>query len=172
MQWMRLSTFSMLLLTLTLASACNSRRDEHSTSQTGETKAQAAQNVQSGCWVEAGKRTEFVGTPECMRQLPQTRMNGVWVRGFEYSVFFEGATRAPEWHTGMPQPEVWFETYPDDAMDRFGFKFDGTPHAFLIDFIGAKSDAPGFYGHFGMFKHGVLATHILTVREIPLPAQH
>jgi hypothetical protein len=145
-----------------LTSACGRARDNQS-------RAAAAQNA---CWMGAGKHREFIGTPQCMRQLPQRRMKGVWVSGFENSVFFEGATRAPEWHPGMPQPDVWFQTYPDDAIDRFGFKFDGTTRALLIDFIGTKSDAPGLYGHFGMFRHGVLATRILSVREIPLPTQH
>jgi hypothetical protein len=163
-----------VLLLLAAAFGC-SKRDTGDTTKTGNVNQPTAMHDSEGpCWLGDGKHTprEFVGSPECMRQLPQRRMRGVWVRAFEYSVFFEGATRVPPGDFEPTETHTWFDTYPDDAMDRFGFKFDGKAHAFLIDFIGTKSKAPGLYGHFGAYPHGALATHILSVREIPLPGAH
>jgi len=98
-------------------------------------------------------------------------MTGLWKRGMELSVFYEGASRLPADAApddlSHPKSDVWLETDPDDLLERHGIKFDGRTRVYRVDLIGTKSDARGVYGHGGMYQHGALVKRLLKIQELP-----
>lgn len=128
------------------------------------------------CTVEQGGQTWFIGSGKCMLTLPEMRMSGVWVVGHESSIFYPDASLIPQ-EAGNPEKpgdeaaKVWLSTEPTgvaELLQQHGFKFDGNPHAFRVDFVGTKSDQHGVYGYAGVFRHGVLVKRIISIHEIPI----
>lgn len=114
------------------------------------------------CIVNIKGQSLFVGEPACLRKLPPKRMSGLWILGHENSVFYEGATTVPR----QSRNEVWLEAEPYEALRPYGVEFDGETRVYKIDFIGTKSDAPGVYGHFGMFRRGALLLRIINLKDV------
>jgi hypothetical protein len=122
------------------------------------------------CHAIVGGKVYFVGTPKCLRELPLRRMSGIWVLGMEHSVFYEGLRRPPPESSADNAKtlgnEVWLEQDPPDLLERHGYRFDGTTHAYRVEFIGTRSNALGVYGHGGMFGRGALMIRLLGIEEI------
>jgi hypothetical protein len=95
-------------------------------------------------------------------------MQGVWVRGFEYSVFYENETQPVRVPTSGPPSnrEIWLDV-DRDLLARYALAVDDAQtRQYLIEFIGAKAEAPGYYGHFGVYQRGATAFKILSLQEI------
>jgi hypothetical protein len=118
------------------------------------------------CEVEAKGQRLFVGTGDCLRQLPKRRMSGVWVLGHERSVFYEGKDSASQLPSGS-YSDVWLTANPSKILAMHGLQFDGETHAYRVEFVGTLSDAPGLYGN-GMWKRGALVLQMLNLEEIPV----
>lgn len=132
----------------------------------GANEPAPAWSDEEACEVEVDGKKLFVGTPECLRQLPKRRMSGVWVLGHEHSVFYEGTRSATD--IRRSDSDRWLEVEPSEILPAYGLQFDAKTHAYRIEFIGTRSDAPGVYGHFGQYSRGALVLQMLTLEEIPL----
>jgi hypothetical protein len=118
------------------------------------------------CEVELKGQRLFVGTADCLSQLPKRRMSGVWVLGHEHSVFYEGKDSAAQLASGS-YSDVWLMANPSKILAMQGLQFDGETHVYRIEFVGTRSDAPGLYGN-GMWKRGALVLQMLKLQEIPV----
>lgn len=132
------------------------------------TKESQPSRAPERCYVHQDGQKLFMGTADCLKTLPARRMHGVWVLGHEYSAFYEGSeapvpVRSPEGHSGR---EVWLEVDVETTLRRFGKKFDGKTRQYEVDFIGTKSDVPGYYGD-GLFKRGALVLKMMSLQELP-----
>ena len=149
--------------------ACDRPVAEHNPPRASEREKQAGAPLDH-CHQMIGAEIWFTGSRECMRRLPQRRMAGVWVRDLEYSVFYEGASGVPttagENNPRKDRTATWLDLDRDDLLDSRGYRFDGNHHAYRVEFIGTRSDAPGVYGHFGAFRHGALMRRLLSIREV------
>lgn len=96
-------------------------------------------------------------------------MSGVWVLGNEYSVFYEGRHSAVQLPSGS-YSDVWLTADTSKILASHGLQIDGETHAYRVEFVGTRSDAPGVYGN-GMWKRGALILQVLKLEEIPLNRQ-
>jgi hypothetical protein len=109
-------------------------------------------------------KTLFLGTRECLSKLPEERLSGFWLKGYEYSVFFKD-----------------FEDFSGKNMDKaywlnFDASFDGklneyqnpnSPALYKISFIGSVSRQEGYYGSgFEDVHGGVLVKSILEITKV------
>lgn len=117
----------------------------------------------SGCYFLASGKTYFVGDPHCFKQFKAERLKGVWVVGFEYSVFYENAFEVPEQLSG----ETWLELDVRQIFRSFGLEYkpDKT-RAYYIEFLGRKPNRIGIHGHMGQFKEGVLVEQVFVLRDL------
>ena len=96
-------------------------------------------------------------------------MVGVWVRGFEYSEFFEGAKTYEEVSERVHNPDdpfTWFS-----AMGRADMYIGDLPvpddgEAFRVEIIGRKSLCEYGYGHMGVGSHEVIATDFISASPL------
>lgn len=128
--------------------------------------AHAPAQHKDDCELELNGQRQFVGTADCLARLPKRHMSGVWVLGHEYSVFYEGKDSASQLPNGS-YSDVWLETNASKILAMRGLQFDGETHAYRVEFVGTRSDAPGFYGD-GMWKRGALVLQMLKLDEIPV----
>lgn len=128
--------------------------------------AHAPAQHKDACELELNGQSQFVGTADCLAGLPKRHMSGVWVLGPEYSVFYEGKDPASQLPNGS-YSDVWLEANASKILAMHGLQFDGNAHAYHVEFVGTRSDAPGFYGN-GMWKRGALVLRMLSLDEIPV----
>jgi hypothetical protein len=110
-----------------------------------------------------GKEMVFLGKEECFRALGKiTTFSGYWVIRREYSVFYRDLKSAS---LEYDDDAVWLElsSKVHGVSDSFQ---DGKGHIVQVTFTGIESNRPGFYGHAGAFKRGILADHFSTLNEI------
>lgn len=105
----------------------------------------------------------------CFPYSAPTLLTGVWVRGFEYSEFFEGARSFGEVAdriNDQDDPFTWFSpSWRADAdLGELPPPDDG--EAFRVEVIGRRSLCEYGYGHLGVGTHEVIADHILSA--VPL----
>lgn len=121
------------------------------------------------CWIRARGSKMFIGEPRCYRTLPQRRICGVWLPGFEQSLFFHDVSDL----SGIPVVNVDDLPWLDIADGATGLPTTEEQvrrrAAYRICFLGRESDYYGSYGHMGMSRTGVLLEKTETVREIPIP---
>ena len=117
------------------------------------------------CWVRAGGAKMFIGDQRCYRTLPQRRICGVWMSGFEESLFLHDVNDLT--HAGV----IYYENLPwlDVARDATGLPATRDGAAYRICFLGRDSHYFGAYGHAGVAHTGVLLEKVETIREIPIP---
>ncbi len=109
----------------------------------------------------------------CFPFSPPQLMEGVWLEGFEFSAFYEGAQDygdVLEVEGEVLDGDTWFSAekadnliakFPSSANDTAGSS------SYYVKFEGRKSLCQGEYGHLGGSSSEVLATHFLTIRRIP-----
>jgi hypothetical protein len=108
----------------------------------------------------------FMGEEVCFRALKQTgTFSGYWVTGPEYSVFYRDRESVSlQFNTDA----VWLELSEKTYAEAKPF-MDWKGHVAEVTFVGIESNRPGFYGHFGAFRRGILVDHFLKLKEIAQP---
>lgn len=117
---------------------------------------------QQSCTNEVAGETMFIGSPACMKRLPPQHLTGLWVLGLENSRFYENTDVLP----AQSSKDVWLEGDAPQILKEHGLRFDGSTHAYRIDFIGTKSDVPGTYGHNGVFKRGAMILRVISLKKL------
>jgi hypothetical protein len=107
-----------------------------------------------------------------MEKLPGRHLKGIWVLGFEYSVFYENRMQPAPVPTFEPpsNAEVWLDA-DSELLTPYAIPDDGRTRQYFVEFIGAKSQAPGYYGHFGQYKKGAMIFKMIALREIPVKSE-
>lgn len=116
----------------------------------------------AGCNFQHGGKMLFLGSAECFKTVPVTRMRGLWVIGLEESIFFEGKSALPPKSAGA----VWLDVDVAQAIRPTGVHVDGQRHRFIIVFNGRKGPTPGIYGHMGQYESGIYIEKILSIKAI------
>ena len=107
----------------------------------------------------------FIGEQRCYRTLPQRRICGLWVPGFEQSLFFHEVSDLSAIHNIRTEDLPWLEI----ADGATGLPTPRNGSAYRICFLGRESDYYGSYGHMGMSRTGILLEKVETVGEVPIP---
>lgn len=105
----------------------------------------------------------------CIPFAPSHVMSGVWVSGFEFSAFYEGAntyTDVVADEGAIIDGDTWFSPVggAEDALGSLPSIDDGM--AFRVEFIGRKSLCDGEYGHMGNASREVIANHFLSIQPL------
>lgn len=107
----------------------------------------------------------FLGDQRCYRTLPQRRICGVWMPGFERSIFLHEVKDLNDiaivHYANLP----WL----DIASDAAGLPVTRDGAAYRICFLGRESNYFGAYGHLGGAFTGVLLEKVETIKEVPIP---
>lgn len=109
----------------------------------------------------------------CIPYSKPQRMTGVWLAGFEFSAFYEGAhdyDDVLQIEGEVLDGDVWFR---DDGIDQppaieppNGTNLH-TLAAYYVEILGRKSLCGGAYGHLGGSSYEVLPTQVMVIRPIP-----
>ncbi len=100
-------------------------------------------------------------------------MAGVWLVGFEYSAFYEGAhdySDVLELEGEVFDGDVWFRLDGIDSPPPIEPPGAPNPHAlsaYYVEIMGRKSLCGGEYGHMGQSSYEVIPTQVLSIRAIP-----
>ena len=110
-----------------------------------------------------GDKLMFMAEEACYRALKKTdTFSGYWVTGPEYSVFYPDAKSLTlEFDTDA----VWLDT-SKELNTQVQPLMDWKGHVAEVEFIGIESNRPGFYGHMGAFKRGILVTRFMRLKEV------
>ena len=114
------------------------------------------------CTERLGDEVLFVGEARCLATLPQELLEGYWVSGHEYSVFYtdkQDIKQEPDANAAWLFLGSEAEVAVKDKLRA------GEWQVFAIKFSGAKSTARGVYGP-GPFESGVLVTRLIAIDEI------
>ena len=96
-------------------------------------------------------------------------MRGVWVASLENSSFYRNAITVPA--AGVLS-DTWLETNPAPPAVDIAMRGDGPPKVYAVELIGRRSLCPGpFFGQMGMSHNEVVASRIISMRPLPLPAE-
>jgi hypothetical protein len=119
------------------------------------------------CEVSLGNEKTFMGEEICFRALNRkaNTFSGYWVTGPEYSVFYKDREAITlDFNTNA----TWLELSEKTYVEAKPF-MDWKGHVAEVTFVGIESDRPGYYGHMGAFKRGILVDHFVKLKEIPRP---
>lgn len=117
---------------------------------------------------------EVIANGDATRCLPysdRTMMDGVWVRGFEYSEFFEGAEtfdEVAERVHSYDDPYTWFSPIGSARSYVGNLPIPDEGAAFRVEIIGQKSLCDGQYGHGGASSSEVIVSHIIGATHLPI----
>ncbi len=108
---------------------------------------------------------------QCLPYSTPAMMGGVWVRGFEYSEFFEGAKTFEEVKERVHNPDDAFTWL--SASNRAQRYIGDLPipkegAAFRIVIIGQHSLCDFGYGHMGVASGEVIATDFISATPLPI----
>jgi hypothetical protein len=112
---------------------------------------------------------KYVGDLKCWPFSNAHHLQGVWLLQLETSVFYPNARSIKD---VLNQPgNTWLET---DLLEkrsdlRAATQGEGT-HIYAVDLEGREALCDGLFGHMGQSPHEVIATHIYSIRELPLPS--
>jgi hypothetical protein len=122
------------------------------------------------CWFRAQGVKMFYGEPRCYRTLPQRRICGVWMPGFEQSLFLHDVADLSAVRAIHYEDLPWLEVA--NGATGLPTTNDIMSHraAYRLCFVGRESDYYGAYGHMGMSRTGVLLEKVEAIQEIPIPA--
>lgn len=168
-----LNLMRLLALTALLAfSACDSALRQPSLDWKESYTAAECKALVSVQAIEArcGDR-QWQDSAECLPFSSPRRMSGVWVEGFEYSAFFEGARSwndVSEHAFDFDQGLTWLSAkggvnLPGGRTDSFG-----DYEVFHIEFTGRRSLCAFGYGHLGGSKHEVIAERIIATKPLAI----
>lgn len=124
----------------------------------------SAQDADQSCYVQMDEKTLFLGSRECLATLPEEKLSGFWLIGFEYSVFFKDFE---DFKNKNMQEAYWLNF--DPALDREFSKYQNPdrPALYAISFVGSESRQEGYYGSgFENVHGGVLVKSILEVTKL------
>jgi hypothetical protein len=108
----------------------------------------------------------------CIPYSKPRRMTGVWLTGFEFSGFYEGAQEYADVATQGEtiEDDTWLSpTVEADIALRSirPLQTEGALHAYSIEILGRRTLCEGEYGHIGGSRYQVLPIEFLTIRSIP-----
>lgn len=96
----------------------------------------------TNCYVRVDSDVLFLGSVECLSQRPAEKIEGYWVVGFEYSVFYR--TLADAKANKIPSG-YWMSFFGDLQDDVANYSRSGSLKIYKVSFIGSISDEKGFY---------------------------
>ncbi len=105
---------------------------------------------------------QFMGDGECFKAFPKKTFSGYWVTGLEHSVFYKDLTSIPD----KEGPETVWLDFSSEAYSKVNPLTNGGRQVFEVSFIGRDPGRTGFFGHFGMYKRGIRADQVLTIKEV------
>ena len=111
----------------------------------------------------------------CIPYSQSRQMAGLWVEGFEYSAFFEGA-RSWEDISGKvtnPQSELtWLSLSSDVNLPQDDFVDYGADWKFRkvsrVELVGKRSLCAFGYGHLGGSEHEIIAERFISVSPVSM----
>lgn len=131
---------------------------------------QEAQNgemaASESCYVELGAERRFLGEPRCLAALDSQELDGFWIVGFEYSVFFESLD---DLRAGAIPRGYSLQLSSDIAPNRQEFYEGYGPTIYRVRFEGSITEEPGFYaGGYDDLRGGALVQEFYEIEEIAL----
>jgi hypothetical protein len=117
------------------------------------------------CWFSARGLKLFRGEQRCYLTLPQRRICGVWMPGFEQSLFLHDIKDLSDVGSVSYGDLPWL----DAAGDARGLSSARDGAAYQLCFLGREANYFGVYGHFGASRTGVFVEKVESMREIQVP---
>ena len=111
----------------------------------------------------------------CMPYSRSRQMAGLWVEGFEYSAFFEGANTWEDISSDVTDPQselTWLSVSPNADLPQDDFVDYGKDWDFRkvsrVELVGKRSLCSFGYGHLGGSEHEVIAERFITVSPVSM----
>jgi len=113
----------------------------------------------------------------CFPFSKSTKLEGVWVRGFELSEFYENTHNYDEVKAeavNSRHPATWFSItgVASKQFARQAKPDTGETEAFYVELMGKRSLCEGAYGHMGYASHEVIATEFSQITAVQAPEGH
>lgn len=118
------------------------------------------------CIVKLKGQNYFQGNVRCLRLLPVVNLTGVYVVGFETSLFVPGIARKPT-AKELQTEGVWVDFIRNPAGDiGRAVNNSGELRAFVVKFRAHYKPMKGFYGNRGGNEKGMLVIKVLGSKPV------
>lgn len=119
----------------------------------------------TSCFINIENKRYFLGTEDCMKNLPTRKMSGFLSYGFERSVIYNSLKDAQK-NNGATEDKVWLYL---DNISREKVKSDeykGKNVIYRIEFMGSANSSLGLYGHMGQYGGGAIVKKMISMEKV------
>lgn len=119
----------------------------------------------TSCFINIENERYFLGTEDCMKNLPTRKMSGFLSYGFERSVIYDSLKDAQE-NNGTTKDKVWLYLDKSSREKVKSDEFKGKHVIYRIEFIGSVNSSLGLYGHMGQYGGGAIVKKMISIEKV------